>query len=252
MKLISSKQSSKQNEMISLCLPSPNRIHMFTYFMRLIAGLGHRFRSENPFASIKEWNFINQSNNEIVWGSFVIILIKKWDTIEIIAKSSLKRWENNYSCIVFEKNRRRNRTIPELFKSFFQTWAFWIRMLNEGKQEQENIESCVCIEILSFRHGHLMMLSCHSSGKQHVFLFLNAGSFPFSSCFLSTVTNHICIIYKWKVMLMPLNAWMGKLSMLQNTNDKWQQKRTARLILMDVFGEWNTLRRMALNIGPFF
>lgn len=131
--------------MISLCLPSPNRIHMFTYFMRLIAGLGHRFRSENPFASIKEWNFINQSNNEIVWGSFVIILIKKWDTIEIIAKSSLKRWENNYSCIVFEKNRRRNRTIPELFKSFFQTWAFWIRMLNEGKQEQENIESCVCV-----------------------------------------------------------------------------------------------------------
>lgn len=146
--------------MISLCLPSPNRIHMFTYFLRLIAGLGHRFRSENPFASIKEWNFINQSNNEIVWGSFVIILIKKWDTIEIIAKSSLKRWENNYSCIVFEKNRRRNRTIPELFKSFFQTWAFWIRMLNEGKQEQENIKSCVCVCVLKFYHFDMVIWWC--------------------------------------------------------------------------------------------
>lgn len=154
-------------------------------------------------------------------------------------------------CVREEQKTKSNN--PRAFQIFFSNMS----ILNKNaKRRQTRTRKyrvvCVCIEILSFRHGHLMMLSCHSSGKQHVFLFLNAGSFPFSSCFLSTVTNHICIIYKWKVMLMPLNAWMGKLSMLQNTNDKWQQKSSARLILMDVFGEWNTLRRMALNIGPFF
>lgn len=155
-------------------------------------------------------------------------------------------------CVREEQKTKSNN--PRAFQIFFSNMSILNKNAKRRQKKNKKISSrvCVCIEILSFRHGHLMMLSCYSSGKQHVFLFLNAGSFPFSSCLLFTVTNHICIIYKWKVMLMPLNAWMEKLSMLQNTNDKWQQKSTARLILMDVFGEWNTLRRMALNIGPFF
>lgn len=178
--------------MISLCLPSPNRIHMFTYFMRLIAGLGHRFRSENPFASIKEWNFINQSNNEIVWGSFVIILIMKWDTIEIIAKSSFKalreqlfmycvreeqntKWNNpravqilfsNMS--ILNKNAKRRQTRTRKYRVVCVYWNFIISTWSFDDVELPFIRKTACISVPKRWILSIFLLLFIHSNKSHL------------------------------------------------------------------------------------